>query len=81
MKALVLAVGALLLMAATAFAGPHYAAARWRTDAKICQYYGFPPAYARFLSVHFERTALLEHRALRRLELRQHPQAVLQYHS
>jgi hypothetical protein len=43
MKALVLAVGALLLMAATAFAGPHYAAARWRTDAKICQYYGFPP--------------------------------------
>jgi hypothetical protein len=44
MKASLLAMPMLLLMAATAFAGPHYgAAARWRNDAKICEYYGFPP--------------------------------------
>ena len=47
MKALILAVPLVLLMAATAvaatgFAGTHRAASR-RIDAEICQYYGFPP--------------------------------------
>lgn len=43
MKASLLAVPVLLLLAAAAFAGPRNAVPGWHAGAKVCQYYGFPP--------------------------------------
>ena len=42
MRAFVVAVPVLLLMAVSASASPHNAVPGWRADARVCQYYGFP---------------------------------------